>query len=94
MLSCGTNSTGMRDLGTLPGDATSVGLVVNEAGDVVGESDDAMGNARAYLWHNGVMNDLNHLTYGSSLYLLCALAINARGEIVGFGATKTGDIHA
>jgi len=89
-----TSAAGMKDLGTLPGDVASVGTVISDAGDVVGESDDASGNARAILWHNGAMNDLNDLAPGSPLFLLCATAINSRGEIGGFGATEKGDIHA
>jgi len=88
-----TSDTGMQDLGALPGGATSVGLGINEAGDVVGQSMDAEGNPRGFLWHNGVMNDFNGLATGSSLYLLFAESINARGEIAGFGATEKGDVH-
>jgi probable HAF family extracellular repeat protein len=88
-------STGMRDLGTLLGDVSSAGLGINDRGEVVGQSLDADGNARAFLWQNGVITDLNTLIpAGSPLFLLFASVINARGEIVGFGATSTGDVHA
>jgi hypothetical protein len=40
------------------------------------------------------MTDLNDLAPGSPLYLLAAQAINSRGEIVGIGATPTGELHA
>lgn len=84
----------MKDLGVLPGDAGSIGLSVNDAGDAVGTSQDSDGNPRAFLWHAGAMFDLNALSAGASdLYLLFAEAINSRAEIVGFGATETGDLH-
>ena len=87
------SATGMQDLGALPGDVATVGSMINDAGDVVGQSMDANGNPRAFLWHNGVMSDLNDLAAGSSLYLLFATAINSHGEVSGFGATAKGDVH-
>jgi probable HAF family extracellular repeat protein len=91
-----TRETGkMQDLETLPGDVVAGGLSINERGDVVGPSFDADGNPRAFLWHHGVMTDLNALIpAGSPLFLLFAESINSRGEIVGFGATEAGDVHA
>lgn len=89
-----TSAAGIQDLGTLPGDAATVGSMINDAGDVVGPSFDPSGNPRAYLWRNGVMNDLNNLVAGNSpLYLLFSTAINSYGEISGFGATEKGDVH-
>jgi probable HAF family extracellular repeat protein len=84
----------MRDLGTLDGDTNAGALSINDSGDVVGVSNDASGDARAFLWRNGVMTDLNTLAPESPLYLLFAAGINSRGEISGFGATEAGDIHA
>ena len=50
---------------------------------------------RAFLWQNGVMTDLNTLIpTDSPFYLLFAHGINSRGEIVGFGVTSAGDVHA
>jgi probable HAF family extracellular repeat protein len=90
-----TKETGMQDLGTLPGDVLSVGLSINDSGDVVGVSLDAKFNLRAYLWQNGAMTDLNTLIPAdSSLYLLLACNINSRGEIVGLGVNSTGEAHA
>jgi probable HAF family extracellular repeat protein len=41
------------------------------------------------------MSGLNDLVAGKScLFLLFGAAINSRGEIVGFGATEQGDVHA
>jgi len=89
-----TRGTGMRDLGTLPGDVLSAGLGINDGGDVVGGSIDAEGNPRAFFWRNGAMSDLNTISHGAPLFLLTAFGINASGEIVGMGATAKGDIHA
>jgi probable HAF family extracellular repeat protein len=89
-----TSQTGMRDLGAVSDDAASVGTMINDAGDVVGVSFDSGGNPRAFLWHDGTMSDLNDLAVGTPpLYLLFSTAINAHGEISGFGVTEKGDLH-
>lgn len=90
-----TKSKPMRDLGTLPGDAFSAGLGINNSGRVVGISLDANFNPRAFVWQNGQMTDLNTLIPTSStLYLLIACSINSQGQIVGFGVdTLTGETH-
>ncbi len=87
-----TRETGMRDLGTFPGDAASLALGINDRGDVVGASLDTSFNPRALLWENGVVTDLNTRIAAnpSGLHLLLALSINSRGEIVGLAATSTG----
>jgi probable HAF family extracellular repeat protein len=89
-----TKTTGMRDLGTLSGDVYSNAISINGHGDVAGLSLDASFNPRAFLWHKGVMTDLNTVIAGDSpLYLLTGCSINSRGEITGLGATSTGEIH-
>ncbi len=91
-----TEQTGMQDLGTLPGDFLSVApccRTVNDNRQVVGFSIGSNG-PRAFLWENGTMTDLNDLASGSSLYLIFAQAINARGQITGIGVTATGELHA
>jgi probable HAF family extracellular repeat protein len=90
-----TRKTGMRDLRTLPGDSMSLALGINDKGEVVGASLDANFSPRAFVWENGVMTDLNALIPASSgLYLLLADSINSNGEIVGSGATSSGEVHA
>lgn len=89
-----TKDRGMRDLGTLPGDALSEALGINEAGQVVGVSYGAgFSHPRAFLWQNDVMTDLNSLVpAGSTLTLQVAGDINDRGEITGAASdsgTKT-----
>lgn len=74
---------GLEDLGTLGGDY-STALDINDGGSIVGESTTAAGERRAFLWHAGVMTDLNTLLpAGSGMTLLRAKAINNLGQIVG-----------
>jgi probable HAF family extracellular repeat protein len=88
--------TGMKDLGTLAGDVRSVAIGINDRGDVTGLSLDMDFNPTAFLWHNGVLTDLNTLIPAKSpLFLMQACSINSRGEIVGLAVqTSTGDLHA
>jgi probable HAF family extracellular repeat protein len=77
----------MQDLGTLQGDFASVAIGINEKGEVVGASFAADFSARAFLWENGTMFDLNKLIPPNSGWQLqVASSINSRGEIVGYGA--------
>lgn len=93
-----TRDKGMQDLGTLPGDANSAAFGINEEDQVTGNSCDASGNCRAFLWQDGVMTDLNTLVCsGTSLYLTNSggTDINDRGEIVGQAFDpSTGDTPA
>jgi probable HAF family extracellular repeat protein len=80
------------DLGTVTGDSCANAYCVNASGQVVGASEDQEfclipTGQHAFLWENGgPMVDLNTLIPpGSSLQLTFAVAINNRGEIVGFG---------
>jgi probable HAF family extracellular repeat protein len=89
----------IADLGVLSGDLVGAALAINKKGDVVGASvsapGPASGNPRAWVWHDGILTDLNLIVAGKSpLYLLTAFGINDSDEIVGFGATKDGDLHA
>jgi probable HAF family extracellular repeat protein len=94
-----TKQKGMQDLGRLPGDVNSAAVGINDRGEIIGQSYGVAGpingNPRPFLWRNGVMIDLNTLVPADApLYLLVASAINAQGEIAGFGVTQTGDLHA
>jgi probable HAF family extracellular repeat protein len=83
----------MQDLETLQGDFASVALGLNDRGEVVGASL-AANSARAFLWENGTMFDLNKLIPPNSGWQLqFAKSINSRGEIVGTGTTSTGETH-
>jgi probable HAF family extracellular repeat protein len=84
-----------HDLNVLDGDANSAGLGINDRGEVVGVSFDSSGDPRAFLYHEGQMNDLNSLVPADSpLYLLFAHGINSLGQIAGFGVDSNGNIHA
>ena len=90
-----TKDKGMQDLGTLPGDAISTGIGINDSGVMVGVSADANFNPRGVIWQNGVMTDLNTLVSKSSpLFILTACSVNASGEIIGIAVDKaTGEAH-
>jgi probable HAF family extracellular repeat protein len=84
-----TKSGGMTDMGTLPGDSFSIAWGINEQGQVVGQSIDASGSSRAFLWQNGVMTDLNTLVAAGPLSLVYANDINDSGEIAGGASNST-----
>jgi probable HAF family extracellular repeat protein len=90
-----TRETGMKDLGTVPGDYASVALGANEKGEVVGFSFAKTGAPRAFLRRNGIMIDLNTLLpVNSPIYALGAGLINSSDEIAGVGVTSNGQMHA
>lgn len=77
----------MHDLGALEGD-NSTAFAVNNAGFVVGESPVQV---RPFLWHRGVMIDLNRLIDPQSGWELeSARGLNDYGEIVGWGIHPEG----
>jgi probable HAF family extracellular repeat protein len=90
-----TWETGMKDIGTLPGDFASSAISINDPGVVVGVSLDSSFNPRAFVWENGAMTDLNAVLTSNpqKLYLLLASSINASGEIVGLAVTSDGNLH-
>ena len=88
----------MKDIGSFPGAVVTVTPCcgsINDSGQAVGFSvDGATGNLRAFVWQKGELTDLNSLIPANSpLYLLMAQVINSRGEIIGLGLTKTGEVH-
>ena len=82
-------TTGMQDLGTLPGSSSSGGIGINNKGQVVGES------GHAFIWSQASgMQDLNSLIDASSGWtLFFAYAINDSGQITGSGLVN-GQSHA
>jgi probable HAF family extracellular repeat protein len=93
----------MTDLGTVGGDACSVGFSVNATGQVVGISVAAalpigcdFSQARASLWEDGgPMVDLNALIPPDpALFLTSPETINNLGEIAGLGVDSAGNQHA
>ena len=89
---------GLRDLGTLPGDVTSVATGVNAHGVIVGASTDG-GTAwtfpvsRATRWHQGQIVAFDTLVDAPGWTLEWAHAINGAGMIVGQGHVD-GEAHA
>jgi probable HAF family extracellular repeat protein len=79
----------MEDLGTLGG-TNSWARGINNAGQIVGESDTASLDTRAFLYENGVMTDLGTLGGANS----SASSINEFGAIVGWAETASGERHA
>jgi probable HAF family extracellular repeat protein len=75
----------MRDLGTLGG-ATSVAFGINDAGAIVGRSQNAAGLQRAFLLSDGAWTDLG--TLGGTQAE--ARAISNNGVVVGMSRTATG----
>lgn len=72
------------DLGTLPGGSSSAAYDINDAGQVVGESNSADGpTLHAALWQGGTVTELGHR--GGPTNSSVALAINNAGQIVGYG---------
>jgi len=81
-----------RDLGTLPGDAYSVGWGVNDSGEVVGSASASKedGNEpRAFSYKSGKMTSLGALGGRSST----GVGINNKGEITGWAETSRGYGH-
>ena len=81
---------GMIDLGTLGDGSNTTAYAINKAGDVVGTS-----GGRAFLYHAGVMIDLNQFSplVGPHDMLVAATGINDAGQIVGY-ATIGGTTEA
>jgi len=75
------------DLGTLGG-WSSVGLGINEQGQVAGGADTGQGLRHAFLWDSGVMTDLGTLPGVTQSE---AWDINNRGQVVG---DALDDMHA
>lgn len=95
-----TAATGMQDLGTVQdnvdNDAFSLGIGINDAGEIVGVSSNADSSIiRGFIRRDGKLVDLNSLVTGNtSLHLATACSINSRGEIIGIALDATGKTHA
>jgi probable HAF family extracellular repeat protein len=68
----------LRELPTLGG-SSGCAMAINSDGLIVGYSGTGTGTTRACVWRNGIAQDLGSLG-GNSL----ALAVNAKGDVVGF----------
>lgn len=75
----------LTDIGTLAGGSDSRMFAINDRGQAVGSSDSAAG-ARAVIFSNGELRDLNDLIPGNLGWTLVeARDINDAGQIVGTG---------
>ena len=99
------SGTGMRDLGTLPGDRSSEAQKISLTGVVIGSSGDEVIQdpeneyslqvvGHPFIWSQGTgMRDLNTLLPHKSSWTLNSVAdINVWGQIVGTGTFK-GETH-
>ena len=77
----------MRDLGTLDSPTNnSYAHSINDRSWIVGTSSTRSGTNQAFLWHDGVMSNLNDLIVADSGWVLTnATGINEFNEIVGNG---------
>lgn len=79
----------LQSLGTLGGGG-SWATAINEAGQVVGQSDRADGLWHAFLWQNGTMRDLGALEDDYS----SATAIDGNGRVIGYTLNSEGEPRA
>jgi probable HAF family extracellular repeat protein len=86
----------VTDLGTVGGDGCSEAHALNSEGQIVGKSESCdFTTARAFLWENGSMIDLNTVVPpGTLLYLGEANFITDQGAIAGQGGLPTGEQHS
>jgi len=80
----GSGSYAIANLGTLGGNFSSANAI-NNAGQVVGESETASGGSHAVLWQDGKPQDLGTLPDGNSSN---AYGINDDGQVVGTNTTS------
>ena len=79
------------DLGTLGGTNGGEAFGINEPGQVVGWSRDAVGRIQAFRWQNGTMTGLGFFPGGTSSV---ATAINNHGNATGYARTTNAATHA
>jgi probable HAF family extracellular repeat protein len=85
-----------QDLGAVPNyDYRCSASAINNNGQIVGEMDDENFVGHAFLYSDGMLNDLNSLIDPASHWVLNgALDINNGGQIVGYGIDPNGQTRA
>jgi probable HAF family extracellular repeat protein len=74
-----------KDIGSFGNNGANF-WAINDSGQVVGGSAISSGVVHAFLWEDGMMNDLNDfLPPGSEWVLVTATGINEAGQIIGSG---------
>jgi probable HAF family extracellular repeat protein len=91
----------MLDYGAFPGAVLTVPgccHTLNDRGEIVGFSIEPTNpyGGRALIWQGKEPKDLNDFVHTPSPFvqLLAASSISDTGEIIGWGVTKTGEVHA
>jgi|HubBroStandDraft_4_1064222.scaffolds.fasta_scaffold12520_5 probable HAF family extracellular repeat protein len=87
-----SSSSSMVGLGNLPGFDASVGITVNDSGQVIGFSENVQtGTYYGFVWtQSGGMVELSPLPGGTTSL---AAANNNNGVIVGYSSVSNGDVH-
>jgi probable HAF family extracellular repeat protein len=80
----------IRDLGTLPGFASSTAQGINDSGQIVGWSGELYGNSHAFLYTGSQMQDLGGGLGGTYNQ---ANGINSLGVVVGTSTDSAGFVH-
>jgi probable HAF family extracellular repeat protein len=81
----------LMDLGAVAPNRTSIAYGINDQGQVVGTSETASFSETAFLYSNGVMQDLNKLLVpNSGVTLTGAFGINGEGQIIADGFDANG----
>lgn len=86
-----SGTSGLQNLGVLPGGDWSTGAAINNQGAVTGYGDIGNGRFEAFLWlPGGALMPLGTLGGGDSY----GTGINARNEVAGYGTARSGYTHA
>jgi probable HAF family extracellular repeat protein len=94
---CMWDGKAVIDLGSLPGYAVSTATAINNQGKVVGWVRTGLsgGSTAAFIWEDGVMQNLNDLVAAEAGWELRSAAdTNDAGQIVGWGEAPNGQSHA
>jgi probable HAF family extracellular repeat protein len=80
----------LTDLGVLTGQPLSYATSINNAGQVVGYSEQGSGHPTAFIYSNGQLSDISGT---AGFQFQHAYSINNSGQVVGFGNTPNGGVN-